>query len=101
MHAMFSWILEILPDFYIKKEAPVANKSVSWSFTNQRGPTKHHWYFDGKKVHWRSSISMGERLTFTCISMYDTVKISITSDEGYFSDVKGLLCIIEKNIKAR
>ena len=61
---------------------------------------QHHWYFDGKKVHWRSAVTMGMGTSLAAISMYDTMKLTLNADPGFFDDCDKFMRIIEKNIRA-
>ena len=62
------------------------------------GPRLAPWYFEGKRVHWRTTVAYCNNNTLSVVSMYDKVKFCLNSDIGMFDDPKGLLTHFEKII---
>ena len=46
----------------------------------------HNWTFDGKKTHWVAVSTGGEHPVVTLTSLHDTVKVTLVTRPGYYSN---------------
>ena len=58
----------------------------------------HNWTFDGKKTHWVAVSTAGEHPVVTLTSLHDTVKVTLVTRPGYYSNSEQLMAKIEENM---
>ena len=69
------------------------NKPGNLFLSNMTGPMQAPWVFKGKKVDWISLAAMTPSLgpTISMVTLFDTVKVTVTADKGEFPETKQLL----------
>ena len=89
----------LMPNFLMKMGTDKEFKECqSMTCSNIAGAMAHTWSFDGKKALWCAAGTGAEHPVITLVSLFDTVKVTIISRPGIFSNTEELMAKIEENL---